>query len=650
MKHKNILYLSFLLPLLTSCSFNILDFFKVNKNSEQPTNNQESDTEDKKDESAIDLKTDYKSIRLCVSDAYSLAIGKAKKQTRAPEDPLPLSFLKQKIEKFTDVNPELTIDNVGLSQIKKSYLENTYLEEHLAKRKEDDFCKIEETIFNDDEIIIKTDSTHSYRIINYEFSDDSNWIMGNGDYISYKVNEKGKGKTSEYKTYIRSEDAVITIFDQMPMTYLVKDKDGNTIAENLKENDSIDACPEKGKILIDGLTENETYYVQKTGYVEEDEINNESLGFGIERAYVYSPEYTFIYFVGKGQSQRGESGRYETTDMAGAELRDWAFYNVQSVGCTFVLENSTGRLLPIRYDEPFRIYNRVITNGTKMLDFSIENDEVVLTDSGVVISSGARDKYGNRLVQGSYSFCDKERKLISIDGDYVYFASNEMEIFRQKRPDLTTLGSLEKLNQNLDFMQLTESDNATSLLPIFYEGHRYRDCVPQQIKNGKVYYGPVSMNPVAPDKQFFDQNIWPKYLYAERDYNEDWPSIALEFDISDEQKQNYFFNFNYFIKYDLVICDFNYTIYQIKNLKKYLQLGGSTNPYDILRDTEILQLQMFKFDRYDHFDRYVINEDGVERTVIPIVVIEGENAHYDMVEEDMFAKEVDRLYFQQVTN
>ena len=639
MIHKKLLVLLFLTPLIASCD-NILGFISVKDENKEEHSEQIHDIK-------IDL-SNLTSFSWNVTDAYSLGIGEKKaKKTRAPEDPRPLELLKQKIEKYNGVIPDLETVSVGIAKTQSCENLNTYTSFHIAKRKDDDFNVIEEVKFEEDKIIVKTDLNHSYRILNNEFCDDSGWIRGNGDYITFKIKEEGKESIQQYKVYVRSEDSIITIEDFEKLTYTIKDADQNIIVKDIRDNDPLDCNLEEGVISIEGLTEDETYQVEKTGYIEEIQVDSENIEFGIERIYVYNSQYTFVTFVGKGQSQRGESGEYETTDISGAEYRDWWIYNARDEEKFFLLDNTTGQLLPIEWEGKVKIVNKIISQDREVLDLVVGDDTATFVPIGYASSGGAKDRYGNRLLENSQSgFVDKEKRIITTESNYAYYYSQEGEIFRQKKDhtyEYYEIFPLERLNEELEFVSLTSCDNATDLRYLFSYPDIYRDCLPYEIKNGKTYFAPISQNPIMPDSETISQ-----YLYAEMNYNDATPSLLCKFDITEEERTNYVYNFNAYSKYDVVLCVKDQTVYQIKNLKEYLKAGGSTKPSDILGDKEIIQIKTFGFDKYDDWGYFQFYDGDTLRTVRPKLVIDGNDAHYDMVEKDLWGQELDRIYFQQI--
>ena len=381
MNFKKKLIVLLVSPLLISCNSFLTLFKKVNDTTETNVETSKpTETLNEKIEQTQDETIDFFNLattRFSVSDAYALGIGENNSlKTRAPEDPRPLEFLKQKVQSFTGIVPELDISSVAITETKNSDTLNAYNFSCIAKRKKDDLNVIEDLIFTENTIEVKVDSMHSFRIVNNEFSEDSGWIKGSGDYISYQVSNEGKEHINQYKVYVRSDDAFIKFDDADGLTYTIKDSNGNILFEDLKDNDEADADPSEGMIIVEGLTEDETYQIQKSGYIEIEEISTENLDFGIEHVYVYNTQYSFVTFVGMGQSCRGGGEEGVFTDVTGADERDCGFYNYKGQTLTYVLENTTGRLLPIKYEGKVRIRNRIIQDASSLmvLDLCIFDD------------------------------------------------------------------------------------------------------------------------------------------------------------------------------------------------------------------------------------------------------------------------------------
>ena len=179
--------------------------------------------------------------------------------------------------------------------------------------------------------------------------------------------------------------------------------------EVIDERVAEDADPEKPSkkehLTFDGLTDGEEYRLEYRGVgtevtVTQDEINGE-----IDKLYVLN-NYTFISFVPEGSSERFSDEGEGLYNEKGEWIYDRHGYSSDGARQSFVIDNNTGCVYPIKDHTLGLADNLVIIDG-RVYDMKV-NGSGELEFSAVILNEtispirAFKDKYGNKYVLNRY--------------------------------------------------------------------------------------------------------------------------------------------------------------------------------------------------------------------------------------------------------
>ncbi len=212
-------------------------------------------------------------------------------------------------------------------------------------------------------------------------------------------------------------------------TYSVYEGD-TLVYSGVCDNDENDANSKIGTILLGALTDKVDYTVKYSGIGTETTITQDDIKGEIDKLYVVNG-YTFISFVPEGQSQRPNASEL-TYDVNGVAIYDKEGYYSNDERQSFVIDNATGYVYPIKDTGIEKIENNLIIIAGRIYDIRVtENDELqfytVVQNETLTISHYYKDIYGNKYIQNEEidAFDEEHKTIYYTESQKVHLFSNE---------------------------------------------------------------------------------------------------------------------------------------------------------------------------------------------------------------------------------
>ncbi len=280
--------------------------------------------------------------------------------------------------------------------------------------------------------------------------------------------------------YIVANNGEISIAAVKDFTYSVYDGDNWLLA--VRDNEPGDANDQTGVILVNNLTDGVEYRVEYFGVGEEITITQDDIDGEIDKLYVANG-YTFISFVPEGQVQRPEASdngaaKDEKADDAlkdeglpydenGIAYYDKMGYFSSATRQSFVIDNATGYVYPIKDVEIEKLENNLVMISGKVFDMRVANNGdlefiKVVQNETLTVYHYFKDIYGNKYIHNDFlDATDTANNTLYYTNKYAYLYSRQGVVIHRVcnehgSPNTTT--SVKKIVEGFEEAPISLSD------------------------------------------------------------------------------------------------------------------------------------------------------------------------------------------------
>ncbi|MBQ8434048.1 MAG: hypothetical protein IJX23_04505, partial [Clostridia bacterium] len=210
---------------------------------------------------------------------------------------------------------------------------------------------------------------------------------------------------------------------------------GETLLQTqVADNGETDKPNKKVHVVFEGLTDGVEYTVKYKGVGIETTITQEEINGEIDKLCVMNG-YTFVSFVPIDTSQRPSNSDNIEKDVNGYISYDKENYCSNNSRQSFVIDNDTGYVYPIKDVTIQKIHNNLLLINNLVYDYNIVTDNLnffpLFTNATIEVKDYMKDKHGNNYVFNDriVSFDDTTKTYYLIyDSKKNYFLSPNNEI------------------------------------------------------------------------------------------------------------------------------------------------------------------------------------------------------------------------------
>lgn len=229
--------------------------------------------------------------------------------------------------------------------------------------------------------------------------------------------------------YIIANEGTISIAATEGFIYTVYYND-SLVYNEVQDNDSNDKDAKIGVIVLDNLIDGMEYKINYKGIGVETTITQDDINGEIDKLCVMNG-YTFISFVPIGTSQRPSNSDNIEKDVNGYISYDKENYCSNNSRQSFVIDNDTGYVYPIKDVTIQKIHNNLLLINNLVYDYNIIDDNLnffpLFTNTTIEIKDFMKDKYGNNYIVNDRinDFDESKKTLYVLHAPNSYYLLNE---------------------------------------------------------------------------------------------------------------------------------------------------------------------------------------------------------------------------------
>lgn len=333
--------------------------------------------------------------------------------------------------------------------------------------------------------------------------------------------------------YILASNGAISISAVEGFHYSVY-LDDTLIYNEVQDNDTTDKNSEAGIILLDNLTDGVEYKVEYRGQGVETTITQDEIDGEIDKLCVMNG-YTFISFVPIGTSERPTDTQDLKKDANGYIAYDLENYFSNSARQSFVIDNATGYVYPIKDVTIQKLHNNLLSINGLVYDYNVVDDNLnffpLFTNQTITVVDYMKDTYGN-----NYVLTDKLETYDEATGTTYFIKSANVEYFLSPKNTVLYLShgtyeredfSLKEINSNREFVSL-DKDTEMNVNFGFEWSWAMNDWKFTRVSGGYAYFHGISRAGMGDTSYLRYDLVTEEYEYAELGiYGDSWVLNAL---------------------------------------------------------------------------------------------------------------------------